>query len=267
MHTKTSEDRTKRKPSEYLQHHLDGVGERFEVDPPRWTLMSEASGLILESKSVPRPLAGSRPSRSSSTLYVRSDGSTLDSVFPGVARDTPRGLAPLRYRFASRACSAAPVTQERRRQPLVIAPKRVPHTNTDARRSSSATHRVHYEDCGERVHECPQSQWEQQQTRDGLLPGDAPRTSRVAVNMSHEQRSAKHKNVLRRFDCSCGNTSTRHENFTRSQQLWKTVWTSFGKRRRLKEHLRPQRSWHRQLPTDIKSATARSTQRLFQQQP
>ena len=50
--------------------------------------------------------------------------------------------------------------------------------NTDARGSSSATHRVYFKDCGQYVYECPQSEWRQEQneTRGYLLRG---RTERI----------------------------------------------------------------------------------------
>ena len=58
--------------------------------------------------------------------------------------------------------------------------------NTDARGSSSATHRVYCKDCGQYVYECPQSEWRQEQNeiRGNLLRG---RTERIDFSRSGER--------------------------------------------------------------------------------
>ena len=89
----------------------------------------------------------------------------------------------MRRTFALRACGAA-LSQGKREEPLVKSPEICPHVNTDARGSSSTTHRVYCKDCGQYVCECPQSEWRQQQneTRGNLLRGGGERVTRAEVS-------------------------------------------------------------------------------------
>ena len=69
----------KRKLGQYHQEYLYWVTERFEVDP-RSTFMSEASGLILESKSVLE--ARTRPCRIPSKPRARREWKPTETCLP-----------------------------------------------------------------------------------------------------------------------------------------------------------------------------------------
>ena len=73
-----------------------------------------------------------------------------------------------------------------REEPTVRSSETCPHVNTDARGSSSSTHRVYRKDCGQYVYECHQSEWKQQQdeTRSNLLRG---RTERIDFSRGGER--------------------------------------------------------------------------------
>ena len=131
-----------------------------------------------QERSRLRQKARSRPSRSSRSLCARKSGNKHRNVFPGVTRGTQHELVPMQH---TSACGT--VIQGEIGEPTVRSPEACPHENTDARGSSSTTHRVYCKDCGQYVYECPQLEWRQQQneTRSNLLRG---RTERIDLKKS-----------------------------------------------------------------------------------
>ena len=97
---------------------------------------------------------------------------------------TRAGSNATHVRFTCLQCGT--VTKRKREEQTVRSPETCPHENTDARGSSSTTHRVYCKDCGQYVCECPQSEWRQQQneTRGNLLRG---RTERIDFSRGCER--------------------------------------------------------------------------------
>ena len=115
-------------------------------------------------------------------------------MFPGVTRATQHELVPMRHTYVTRACNAVLTHKRNVKETLVKSPETCQHVNTDARGSSSATHRVYCRDCGQYVYECPQSEWRQEQNEiwGNLLRG---RTERIDFSRGgervHESRSKR----------------------------------------------------------------------------
>ena len=87
------------------------------------------------------------------------------------------------------------VTQTKREETLVKSPETCQHVNTDARGSSSATHRVYCRDCDQYVYECPQSEWRQEQNEilGNLLRG---RTDRIDFSRGGERGTRAEESEL-----------------------------------------------------------------------
>ena len=174
-----------RKPSKYLQHYLEWVTEHYVVDPVRSTLTSKATGRILETK--PLPTKGQKQTESQLKKSLRHEG--WKQAAKRVPRCDPRhatraGSYATHVRLTCLQCDT--VIQGKREEPMVKSPETCPHVNTDARGSSSATHRVYCKDCSQYVYECPQSEWRKQQneTRSNLLRG---RTERIDFSRGGER--------------------------------------------------------------------------------
>ena len=174
-----------RKPSKYLQHYLEWVTEHYVVDPVRSTLTSKATGRILEAK--PSPTKGQKQTESQLKKSLRQEG--WKQTAKCVPRCDPRhatraGSNATHVRLTCLQCGT--VTQKKREETLVKSPETCQHVNTDARGSSSATHRVYCRDCGQYVYECPQSEWRQEQNeiRGNLLRG---RTERIDFSRGGER--------------------------------------------------------------------------------
>ena len=136
-----------RKQSKYLQHYWEWVTEHYDVDPVRCTLTSKATGRILEAK--PSPTKGQKQAESQLKKSLRQEG--WKRAAKCVLRCDPRhatraGSNATHVRFTCLQCGT--VTQGKREEPLTRSPKTCPHENTDARGSSSTTHRVYSKDCG-----------------------------------------------------------------------------------------------------------------------
>ena len=145
-----------RKHSKYLQHYLEWVTEHYDVDPVRSTLTSKATGRILEAK--PSPTKGQKQTESQLKKSLRQEG--WKQAAKCVPRCDPRhatraGSNATHVRFTCLQCGT--VTQGKRDEPLTRSPETCLHENTDARGSSSTTHRVYCKDCCQYVYECPQS--------------------------------------------------------------------------------------------------------------
>ena len=144
-----------RKQNKYLQHYLEWVTEHYDVDPVRSTLTSEATGRILEAK--PSPTQGQKQPEWQLKKSLRQEG--WKQAAKCVPRCDPRhatraGSNATHVRFTFLQCDT--VTQGKRDEPPKRSPETCPHENTDARGSSSSTHRVYCKDCGRYVYECPQ---------------------------------------------------------------------------------------------------------------
>ena len=154
------------------------------MDPVRSTITSKATGRILEAK--PSPTKGQKQTESQLKKSLRQEG--WKQAAKCVLRCDPRhatraGSNAIHVRCTCLQCGT--VTQGKREEPLTRSPETCPHENTDARGSSSATHRVYVKDCGQHVYECLQSEWRQQQneTRDSLLRG---RTEKIDFSRGGE---------------------------------------------------------------------------------
>ena len=137
-----------RKRSKYLQHYLDWVTEHYDVDPVRSTLTSKATGRILEAK--PSPTKGQKQTESQLKKSLRQEGwKQAAKCVPWCdpRHATRAGSNATHVRLMCLQCGT--VTQGKREEPLVKSPETCPHMNTDARGSSSTTHRVYCKDCGQ----------------------------------------------------------------------------------------------------------------------
>ena len=197
-------------------------------------------------RSRQRQKVRSRQNRSSRSLCARKGGSKQRNVFTSATRGTQHELVPMRRTFTLTCLQCGTVTQGKREEPLVKSPETCPHVNTDARGSSSTTHRVYCKDCGQYVYECPQSEWRQQQneTRGNLLRG---RTERIDFSRGGERVTrAEVSELIHSFPQALRlflrQRPDEEFDFHQNKQVFAGLRRpSSGKRRRLEEHQPQQR--------------------------
>ena len=120
-----------------------------------------ATGRILEAK--PSPTKGQKQTESQLKKSLRQEG------WKQAAKCVPRWRPAVRNTSWFQCDARTPYLRAALshkgnvKNHLVKSPETCPHVNTDARGSSSTTHRVYCKDCGQYVYECPQSEWRQQQ--------------------------------------------------------------------------------------------------------